>query len=99
MKTSNEQLLARLQEVKNMTAQSVPENGMAQGHQEIMAAMSAHHILKLKAYCLNNAVEMKALFTAFDAAHRPFTTLIDPFSSITKIIQKISTFSNRIRVY
>jgi len=38
----DEQLLARLQEVKNMTAQSVPENGMAQGHQEIMAAMSAH---------------------------------------------------------
>lgn len=38
----DEQLLARLQEVKNMTAQSVPENGMAQGHQEIMAAMSTH---------------------------------------------------------
>ncbi len=38
----DEQLLARLQEVKNMTAQNVPENGMAQGHQEIMAAMSAH---------------------------------------------------------
>lgn len=38
----DEQLLARLQEVKNTTAQSIPENGMAQGHQEIMAAMSAH---------------------------------------------------------
>lgn len=38
----DEQLLARLQEVKNTEAQSIPENGMAQGHQEIMAAMGAH---------------------------------------------------------
>ncbi|MFZ6819348.1 SDR family NAD(P)-dependent oxidoreductase [Undibacterium sp. Ji22W] len=38
----DEQLLARLQEVKNTTTQSIPENGMAQGHQEIMAAMGAH---------------------------------------------------------
>lgn len=38
----DEQLLARLQEVKNTTGQSIPENGMAQGHHEIMAAMNAH---------------------------------------------------------
>lgn len=35
----DEQLMARLNEVKNTEGQSIPENGMAQGHQEIMAAM------------------------------------------------------------
>lgn len=35
----DEALLARLNEVKNAEGQSIPENGMAQGHQEIMAAM------------------------------------------------------------
>ncbi|MBI3713421.1 MAG: SDR family NAD(P)-dependent oxidoreductase [Burkholderiales bacterium] len=35
----DEQLMARLNEVKNTEGQSIPENGMAQGHQEIMSAM------------------------------------------------------------
>lgn len=34
------QLLAQLQDVKNSEGQIVPENGMAQGHHEIMAAMA-----------------------------------------------------------
>lgn len=38
----DEELLARLQEVKDTMEQKIPENGMAQGHQEIMAAMAAH---------------------------------------------------------
>ncbi|MFA9274615.1 MAG: SDR family NAD(P)-dependent oxidoreductase [Candidatus Aquirickettsiella gammari] len=38
----DEELLARLHEVKNMQTHSIPENGIAQGHQEIMAAMNAH---------------------------------------------------------
>lgn len=38
----DEELLARLQEVKDTSEQKIPENGMAQGHQEIMAAMQAH---------------------------------------------------------
>ena len=38
----DEELLARLQEVKDTLEQKIPENGMTQGHQEIMAAM-AHH--------------------------------------------------------
>jgi len=38
----DEQLLAQLGDVKNSEAQSIPENGIAQGHHEIMAAMQAH---------------------------------------------------------
>ena len=38
----DEELLERLQEVKDTMEQKIPENGMAQGHQEIMAAMAAH---------------------------------------------------------
>jgi NAD(P)-dependent dehydrogenase (short-subunit alcohol dehydrogenase family) len=38
----DEQLMAHLQDVKNLEGQVVPENGMAQGHHEIMAAMKAH---------------------------------------------------------
>ena len=38
----DEQLLAQLSDVKNSEAQSIPENGIAQGHHEIMAAMQAH---------------------------------------------------------
>ncbi|WP_395007457.1 SDR family NAD(P)-dependent oxidoreductase [Undibacterium sp.] len=38
----DDELMARLQEVKNTMNQSIPENGMAQGHHEIMAAMRAH---------------------------------------------------------
>ncbi|MFZ6800640.1 SDR family NAD(P)-dependent oxidoreductase [Undibacterium sp. Di24W] len=38
----DEQLMAHLQEVKNNEGQIVPENGMAQGHHEIMAAMGAN---------------------------------------------------------
>ncbi|MBC3881360.1 SDR family NAD(P)-dependent oxidoreductase [Undibacterium sp. LX40W] len=38
----DEELMARLQEVKDSNEQKIPENGMAQGHQEIMAAMAAH---------------------------------------------------------
>ena len=38
----DEELLARLQEVKDTMEQKIPENGMAQGHQEIMASMAAH---------------------------------------------------------
>ncbi len=38
----DEELLARLQEVKDTMEQKIPENGMAQGHQEIMAAMASH---------------------------------------------------------
>jgi len=34
------QLLAQLQDVKNSEGQIIPENGMAQGHHEIMAAMA-----------------------------------------------------------
>lgn len=36
----DEQLLAHLQDVKNVEGQIIPENGMAQGHHEIMAAMN-----------------------------------------------------------
>jgi len=36
----DEQLMAHLQDVKNGEGQIVPENGMAQGHHEIMAAMN-----------------------------------------------------------
>ena len=36
----DEQLMAHLQDVKNSEGQIVPENGMAQGHHEIMAAMN-----------------------------------------------------------
>lgn len=36
----DEQLLAQLSDVKNSSGQIVPENGMAQGHHEIMAAMN-----------------------------------------------------------
>ncbi|MBY0574204.1 MAG: SDR family NAD(P)-dependent oxidoreductase, partial [Undibacterium sp.] len=36
-----EQLLAQLTQVKNSEGQSIPENGFAQGHQEIMGAMAA----------------------------------------------------------
>jgi NAD(P)-dependent dehydrogenase (short-subunit alcohol dehydrogenase family) len=39
---TDDELLARLQEVMDTSAQSIPANGMAQGHQEIMAAMNAH---------------------------------------------------------
>jgi NAD(P)-dependent dehydrogenase (short-subunit alcohol dehydrogenase family) len=35
----DEQLMAHLQEVKSSDGQIIPENGMAQGHHEIMAAM------------------------------------------------------------
>jgi NAD(P)-dependent dehydrogenase (short-subunit alcohol dehydrogenase family) len=35
----DEQLMAHLQEVKSSEGQIIPENGMAQGHHEIMAAM------------------------------------------------------------
>ncbi|MBR7800944.1 SDR family NAD(P)-dependent oxidoreductase [Undibacterium fentianense] len=38
----DEQLLAQLAEVKSSDGQIFPENGIAQGHQEIMAAMNAH---------------------------------------------------------
>ncbi len=38
----DEQLLAHLQDVKNSEGHIVPENGMAQGHHEIMAAMGAN---------------------------------------------------------
>jgi NAD(P)-dependent dehydrogenase (short-subunit alcohol dehydrogenase family) len=36
-----EHLLAQLQEIKLTDGQSIPENGMAQGHHEIMAAMNS----------------------------------------------------------
>ena len=36
----DEQLMAHLKDVKNSEGQIVPENGMAQGHHEIMAAMN-----------------------------------------------------------
>jgi NAD(P)-dependent dehydrogenase (short-subunit alcohol dehydrogenase family) len=39
---TDDELLVRLQEVMDTSAQSIPANGMAQGHQEIMAAMNAH---------------------------------------------------------
>lgn len=38
----DEELLARLDEVKHTEGQSIPENGMSQGHHEIMAAMARH---------------------------------------------------------
>jgi NAD(P)-dependent dehydrogenase (short-subunit alcohol dehydrogenase family) len=38
----DEQLMAHLKDVKNSEGQIVPENGMAQGHHEIMAAMGAN---------------------------------------------------------
>ncbi len=38
----DEALLAQLNDVKATDGQTIPENGMSQGHHEIMAAMAAH---------------------------------------------------------